>query len=622
MTRALAHRGPDAQDTWIDRDAGIALGHRRLSIVDLSPAGAQPMLSSNGRWVTVYNGELYNTENIRAELVRAGHIVNWRGHSDTEVILEAVSLWGVKTATEKFNGISALALWDRRDRQLWLVRDRLGVKPLYWSRLDDGTLLFGSELRALRSHPRCNAQIDPQAVAEFLRSACIPAPLTVYRGIRKLPPAHVLRIGSDAEPDISCYWDLRAIASAGQRNLDQRSEKELTDELEVLLRDAVGRQLVSDVPLGAFLSGGIDSSTVVALMQAQSNQPARTFSIGFREQRFNEADYARRVADHLHTQHTELIVEPKTARAVIQRLPEIYDEPFADSSQIPTFLVSELARQHVTVALSGDGGDECFAGYTRYHWIDRVAKWTGAVPKPLLRFAGSALQSLSTQAWDAVASPIPHRLRPAHVGDKIHKGAALLALDHPDDMYRAVVSQWPEPGKVMLAFAENGSAMRDRSIVGELPDQVARLRYFDMMQYLPDDILAKVDRASMAVSLEVRVPLLDHRVVEYAWRLPRSQLSSGMQGKKILRNILRRHVPAALFERPKMGFGVPLADWIRGPLREWTADLLSESELGKSGLFDVAFVRERLQEHQSGRRNWQYALWTVLMFQAWHQRWA
>ncbi len=620
MTDTLAHRGPDADGTWVDREAGVALGHRRLSIVDLSPAGAQPMRSADERWITIYNGELYNTEDVRAEIEQAGHAVAWRGHSDTEVILEAVTLWGVPAAVQRFNGIFALVLWDRRERQLWLIRDRIGVKPLYWARLPNGTVLFGSELRALLRHPDCTAEIEPRAVAAFVRSACIPAPLTIYRGIHKLPPARILSVKAGGEPTLRCYWNLHDIAVAGQRDLLDRSEPELADELERLLRDAVGRQMVSDVPLGAFLSGGIDSSTVVALMQAQSAQPVRTFSIGFRDRQFNEADHARRVAQHLGTQHTELVVEPETARAVIQRLPDIYDEPFADSSQIPTYLVSELARRHVTVALSGDGGDECFAGYTRYHWIGRLAKWTGMVPNPLLRGAGSALQSLSTQAWDVLLSPIPQRLRPAFVGDKIHKGAAVLALGDADAMYDAVTAQWQRPESIVPGFAD--TPPDDRQLAADLPNTVSRLRYRDMMQYLPDDILTKVDRASMAVSLEVRVPLLDHRVIEHSWRLPQRALSRGLTGKRILRNVLARHVPTELWDRQKMGFGIPVGDWIRGPLAGWAQDLLSERALRGSGLLDVAFVRQRFDEHQTGRRNWQYGLWTILMFQAWHQRWA
>jgi asparagine synthase (glutamine-hydrolysing) len=378
--------------------------------------------------------------------------------------------------------------------------------------------------------------------------------------------------------------------------------------------------MVADVPLGAFLSGGIDSSTVVALMQKQSNRPVRTFSIGFHEKRYSEADHARRVAAHLQTQHTELIIEPETTQATIPRLPDIYDEPFADSSQIPTYLVSALARKDVTVALSGDGGDECFAGYTRYHWIERLAKWTQVFPQPVLRGAKSALQALSTETWDTLLSPIPARMRPTHIGDKIHKGAALLPLAGVEAMYSGVVAQWSEPHKAMRD--SEPIALKYPDLSDRVRDPVARMRYLDMTHYLPNDILTKLDRASMAVSLEARVPLLDHRVVEYSWRLPRNVLTDGLVGKKILRNVLKRHLPPALFERQKMGFGIPLGEWIRGPLAEWANDLLSEESLKSSGLFDAAYVRRHLDEHLSGRRNWQYALWTIIMFQAWYRRWA
>ncbi|MFZ0845277.1 MAG: asparagine synthase (glutamine-hydrolyzing) [Pseudolabrys sp.] len=621
MTKTLVHRGPDADGIWLDATSGLGLGHRRLSIVELSDAGAQPMVSANERWITVYNGELYNTEDLRKEIDKSGNAINWRGHSDTEVILEAVSIWGVVESTKRFNGIFALALWDRRDRRLWLIRDRLGVKPLYWGCLPTGGLLFGSELRALRAHPRFDAAINMPSVAGYLRSACVPAPLTIYRNAWQVAPAHILSVSAGEEPQLVCYWNLRDVAMAGQSNLDRRGDEEVTDELEGLLSDAVGRQMLADVPLGAFLSGGIDSSTVVALMQKQSQRPVRTFSIGFNEENFNEATHARRVAQHLGTDHTELIVEPAAAQAVIGRLPDIYDEPFADSSQIPTILVSELARRQVTVALSGDGGDECFAGYNRYHWIDRVARIASAVPQAGLQAASKALRVLSTDAWDMVLSPIPQHLRPRHVGDKIHKGAAILALNGADQMYRGAVAQWSDPTQAVPGIEEPAGIWDAPGIAGELPDRIARLRYFDMMHYLPNDILTKVDRASMAVALEARVPLLDHRVVEYAWRLPRSQLGSAGNGKRILRRILHRHVPAAMVERPKMGFGIPLAEWIRGPMADWAADLLSEKALQSTGFFDTAIIRARFQEHLSGRRNWQSSLWTILMFQAWHRRW-
>jgi asparagine synthase (glutamine-hydrolysing) len=424
------------------------------------------------------------------------------------------------------------------------------------------------------------------------------------------------------EPRLSCYWDLRQIAIDGQRRIEERSHEELASDLESLLADSVVRQMVSDVPLGALLSGGIDSSLVVALMQAKSSRAVRTFTIGFRDKRYNEADDARRVAEHLGTDHTELVVEPAVAQATITRLPDIYDEPFADSSQIPTFLVSELARRSVTVALSGDGGDEGFGGYVRHHWINRLSAWNRFMPRPLSRTLGGGLQLLSPAAWDALLSPLPARLRPTFAGDKIHKAAALVALGSTEQIYRRMIAQWAEPSRALREANEPFAVWDDPAIASDLPDPSARTRYFDMMHYLPDDILTKVDRASMAVSLEARVPLLDHRVVEHSWRLPRSALIEGAKGKVILRRILNKYVPRSLVERPKAGFAIPIGDWIRGPLSGWAAELLSDSSLAKSGLFHVAEIRRAFLEHQKGIRDWQYPLWTILMFQAWHNRWA
>ncbi len=622
MTGSLVHRGPDAHGLWTDPEAGIALGHRRLSIVDLSAAGSQPMASANGRWITVYNGELYNTAELRTEIERANPAVHWRGHSDTEVILEGVALWGVAPTIERCNGMFAIAFWDRRERQLWLARDRLGIKPLYWARLPNNGLLFGSELRALRSHPSFIAHVDAVSVAAFLRSACVPAPHTIYRDTYKLLPGHLMCAQPGKEPTISCYWNLRAIAARGQSHIETRSEEELTDELEALLADAVKRQMVSDVPLGAFLSGGIDSSLVVALMQSQSSRPVQTFTIGFKDKRYNEAHQARQVANHLGTDHTELIVEPDVARSTIARLPEIYDEPFADSSQIPTFLVSELARRSVAVSLSGDGGDECFGGYVRHHWINRIATWNRLIPPSISQILSGGMQILSPAAWDAIFSPLPKQLRPTFLGDKIHKAAGLMVLGSPEQIYRRMIAQWPEPSEVMPGVIEAPAVWDDESIACDVSDASARARYFDMMHYLPDDILTKVDRASMAVSLEARVPLLDHRVVEYAWRLPRPALIRGSRGKILLRRVLDKYVPKKLVERQKAGFGIPIGDWIRGPLADWAADLLSKQSLKQHGLFDFALIERIFVEHQSGRRDRQFPLWTILMFQAWYKRWA
>ena len=621
MTDAIAYRGPDAATSWTDAGAGLALGHRRLAIVDLTPTGAQPMSSANERFVICYNGEIFNAADVAHDLPG----VNFRGTSDTEVLLEACVAWGVEKAIARFIGMFAFALWDRRDRVLWLVRDRLGIKPLYWTRqnTEEGpAVLFGSELKALTAYPGWVPQLDRAALAGYLRYGYVPAPRSIHAGVHKLEPGHILRIEADGRETLSRFWDLRQIARDGVRHRDNRSEAEQLETLHVLLKDAVKRRMIADVPLGAFLSGGIDSSTVVALMQAQSGQPVKTFSIGFQDEAFNEADHARAVARHLGTDHTELVIDPAHARDVIPDLPFMYDEPFSDSSQIPTYLVSKLAREKVTVSLSGDGGDEIFAGYVRYLGIDRVWNGVGGVPLAARRAGAGMLGLLSPDAWDALLSPVPARHKPKFLGDKIHKGAAILGQADPDAMYDALVSQWD--GESMVPGA-GPRPPHDTTLAHDLPETVARLRYRDMTTYLPDDILTKVDRASMAVALEARVPLLDHRVVEYAWTLPPDRLlrgtSFGAQGKHLLRQVLYKYVPRAMVERPKTGFGMPVGDWLRGPLRDWAETLLSEAALKADGLIDPAPVRRRWQEHLGGRRNWQHALWTVLMFQAWRARW-
>ena len=610
MTDAIAHRGPDGDGRWIDADTGIALGHRRLAIIDLSPAGHQPMASADGRFVISYNGELYNTPEIAAELA-----MRFRGHSDTEVLVEAIARYGIDGALARTNGLFAFAAFDRAMRTLHLARDRMGIKPLYWTR-QNGVFAFASELKALRAVQALGFALDPEAVALYLRHACVPAPRTIYRSVRKLMPGERLEITAQGET-ARLFWDIQAVARAGQATLDRRPEPEIVEELDGLLADAVKRQMVSDVPLGAFLSGGIDSSTVVALMQRAGSGRVKTFSIGFREEAFNEADYARAVAHHLGTDHTELVFSAADAHSIIPSLPAIYDEPFSDSSQLPTYLVSRLTRNHVTVALSGDGGDELFGGYVRYQGVSRLWHTIRGVPHVVRRLAAGAIGLLSPAVWDALAMPIPRHLRPNHFGDKVIKGAGLLVADGPLDMYRRLISQWPDPERVLVGTMEP-PGWADRLAAETLGlDTVGKLRLLDMLNYLPDDILTKVDRASMAVSLEVRVPLLDHRVVEFAWRLPSNVLIANRRGKRPLRAVLDRYVPSALVERPKMGFGVPIGEWLKGPLRDWAEDLLSPASLAADGLFAPDLVRARFAEHLSGRRNWQYALWAVLQFQAW-----
>jgi asparagine synthase (glutamine-hydrolysing) len=611
MTDAIAYRGPDGDGHWIDAATGLALGHRRLAIIDLTPTGIQPMTSADGRIVITYNGELYNRTEMAAELDRP-----WRGTSDTEVLVEAIARFGIDGALARSNGLFAFAAFDRGSCTLHLVRDRLGIKPLYWTK-QNGIFAFASELKALRAVSGLTFNIDPASVASYLRYLCVPAPRSIFREVEKLAPGHRLEVSGTALR-IQRYWDLGEIARQGQQSCDRRTEGEIVEELHDLLADAVSRQMVSDVPLGAFLSGGIDSSTVVALMQRAANRPVKTFSIGFREQAFNEAESARAVARHLGTDHTELVVAAADAQAIIPKIPMIYDEPFADSSQLPTYLVSRLARTEVTVALSGDGGDEVFGGYLRYQGIARLAQATRHVPAVLRRLVARSLALLSADAWNVLAAPLPRPLRPAHAGDKVIKTAALLGDDNALDMYRRVVSLTPEPHAYLHGAAEPADVI-DR-LGGETRglDTVSKLRLLDLLSYLPDDILTKVDRASMAVSLEARVPLLDHRVVEYTWRLPSQRLIANGQGKRPLRAVLARYVPEALVNRPKMGFSVPLGEWLRGPLRPWAEDLLSPRALA-DGLLDAVAVRRWFDEFLAGRRDSPHGLWAVLQFQAWRR---
>lgn len=620
MAVQLRHRGPDDEGTWADHAAGIAFGFCRLAIIDLTPEGRQPMTSESGRFVIAYNGEVYNFQHMRSELEPLGH--KFRGSSDTEVMLAAIEEWDLEGAVERFNGMFAFALWDRRERKLHLVRDRLGIKPLYYGWANQ-MFLFGSELKAIKAHPEFKADIDHDALTLFLRHNYIPTPWSIYKSFFKLPPGSILTLRSPAkqETTLSKYWSAKEIAERGINNPFLGSEMEAKETLETLLLDSVELRMISDVPLGAFLSGGVDSSTIVALMQAQSNQPVRTFSVGFYENDYNEALYAKKVAGHLGTEHTELYITPEEAREVIQRLPKLYDEPFSDSSQIPTFLISELARQHVTVSLSGDGGDELFGGYNRYFWGRAIWHRLKVFPVWLRKWGAKAITSLSPKSWDnnltRVRSVLPSRFREPNPGDKLHKLAEVLAVDSPEALYHGLVSHWKHPEDIVVKSCEPETVLTDRSRWAQLPDFTQRMMYFDLISYLPDDILTKVDRASMGVSLEARVPLLDHRVVEFAWSLPLSMKVGNDQGKLLLRQVLYKYVPKELIERPKMGFAIPIDAWLRGPLRDWAENLLDERRLRLDGFFNPAPIRKKWKEHQSGGRNWQYYLWDVLMFQAW-----
>jgi asparagine synthase (glutamine-hydrolysing) len=623
MSAALAHRGPDADGVWVDDDAGIALAHRRLSIIDLSPLGNQPMVSARGRFVIVFNGEVFNHASIRKELLAAKpDLPSFRGHSDTEVMLAAIETWGLEAAVQRFVGMFAFALWDRQQRRLHLVRDRLGIKPLYygWVR---SSLVFGSELRALTSFPGFQAEIDRSAIALLLRHNCIPAPHSIYHGVRKLLPGTIVTLGSPEARDVSAmtYWSARDVAERGTANPFTGTDAEAIELLDSALRDAVSLRMIADVPIGAFLSGGIDSSTVVALMQVQSTQPIRTFTIGSSDSGFDESRHASAVARHLGTDHTELIVTADDALAVIPRLPTLYDEPFADSSQIPTFLVSELTRRHVTVALSGDGGDELFAGYNRHVWANRV--WSGIrwMPRAMRNAQASAITAVSPRTWDALferlGRAIPRSLRVGTPGYKLHKMAGILSAPSLEDIYTRLSSHWDSTTSVALGSEDLSGGAADPLKAARLPSFIEKMLYLDLVTYLPDDILTKVDRASMAVALEARVPIIDHRVVELAWRLPLSMKYRDGISKWILRQVLYRYVPQSLVERPKAGFGIPLYSWLRGPLREWAEALLDEKRLLREGFFDPKPIRRRWTEHLSGKRRWEYHLWDVLMFQAW-----
>jgi asparagine synthase (glutamine-hydrolysing) len=622
MMETLAHRGPDDSGAWVDPDVGLALGFRRLAILDLSPLGHQPMLSPDGRFVIVFNGEIYNYRDLRAELEQQG--LAFRGTSDTEVILAGAVRWGAESVIPRLWGMFALALWDRQERSLLLARDRLGKKPLYYSALN-GTYLFGSELKALRAHPAFRADVDRDALSAYLRFGYVPAPYSIYTGVRKLPPGAYALFRPHQAPVLHRYWDARQIAEQGLSQRLTLTDAEAVETLDGLLRDATARRMIADVPLGALLSGGVDSSAVVALMQAQSARPVKTFTIGFHVPNYNEAAMARAVAQHLGTEHTELYVTPDKARAVIPRLPALYDEPFADSSQIPTFLVCQLARQSVTVSLSGDGGDELFAGYTRYAWAESIWKWAASLPT----FARSGLRNviygLPTHTWDSlyagVEPVLPRRLRQTLPGDKLYKFAALLGSNHPDALYHRLVSLWKTPDELVIGGREPDSILMDVTTRQSFPNFAERMMFWDLVTYLSDDILVKVDRASMGVSLEARAPLLDHRVVEWVWRLPLRLKQRNGQSKWLLRQVLYRYMPRALIERPKMGFGVPIDAWLRSPLREWAEALLDEGRLRREGFFNPAPIRAVWRAHLNGSQNEPYRLWAILMFQAWSEQW-
>jgi len=629
MASAIRHRGPDDSGAWADEEAGIAMAHRRLSILDLSPAAKQPMLSTCGKYLIVFNGEIYNHLKLRKQL-EAGGLLNtqptkmvysWRSHSDTETLLAAIQTWGLEETLKKCVGMFALAVWNKESRSLSLARDRFGEKPLYYGWQGD-SFLFGSEIKALRLHPSFQGEIDRQALALYLQHNHIPAPYSIYQGIYKLLPGTWLTLKyGEREPKIHRYWSVQEAYEKGQRNLFQGSDIEASNALESLLRQSIQEEMVADVPLGSFLSGGIDSSTVVALMQAQSTRPVKTFTIGFYEKSYNEAEHAHRIAQHLGTDHTELYVTADQAIDVVPRLSELYDEPFADSSQIPTFLVAQLARQHVTVSLSGDGGDELFGGYNHYRLVPDLWQRIGWLPWSLRAALAGILKTIPTNRWNrlfaALSLILPKNWHDQNPGEKLYKLAEVLKLNDPEAIYRNLIACWQNPIDLMRNASDLTVTDNNLPYQPSIQDSASLMMYLDQIGSLSDGILTKVDRAAMGVSLETRTPFLDYRVAEFSWSLPLSMKIRHGQGKWLMRQVLNRYVPESLINRPKMGFGMPLDQWLRKPLREWAESLLSPSLIDQQGYFHSNPIQQKWQEHLNGQRNWQRPLWNILMFQAW-----
>lgn len=618
MTNCLARRGPDDSGQWTAAALGIGLGQRRLSILDLSPAGHQPMMSAGGRYVIVYNGEIYNCSDLKGALQSEGALPTLHGHSDTEILLASIEHWGIHATLRKLNGMFAFALWDQGERRLHLARDRFGEKPLYYGRCGS-TFLFASELKALVAHPEFQGEIDRAALAGYFRKGYIGSPDSIYRGIHKLPPATLLTLSSndDANAVPVPYWMLNEEIEYGRQHRFQGTAEEALEGLDRLLRQAVAMRMVSDVPLGAFLSGGIDSSLIVSLMQHLGSSPVRTFSIGFTDRQYDEASDARAIARHLGTDHEELYVSPAQALEVVPLLAQIYDEPFADSSQIPTFLVARLARHRVTVSLSGDAGDEIFGGYNRYIWGARAGRLLDRVPQPVRAVMAHLIRSRSPRQWDAICEKLRPVLPSAGLrapGEKLHRLASVLPASHARSMYELLMMHWAEPDVVLHEPARR-QEVRDEWYQ---EDFVAAAMAQDTLTYLPDDILAKVDRATMWCSLEGRIPFLDPQLVTFAWTLPPQMKVRGEEGKWLLRQLLYRYLPQEYVDRPKRGFSIPLAQWLRRELRDWAEHLLDERRLRQEGLLNPLVIRKKWTEHLQGVRNWHQEIWDVLMFQSWY----
>jgi len=625
MTGKIISRGPDDSGIWVDHETGVILGHRRLSIQDTSDLGRQPMLSPSERYVVSYNGEIYNFKELKSDLESLGFI--FKSESDTEVLLASIEAWGLQQSLNRFSGMFAFALWDKNEKMLTLARDRMGEKPIYygWS---NNVFVFGSELKALKAHPDWCGEIDRGALSLYMRHSYIPSPFSIYKGIYKLIPGAFIQFSVTDKslfspdknlPESIQYWSARDVVERCVKEMSSASDSEATEELDKLLRKVVKERMISDVPLGAFLSGGVDSSVVASIMQQESEKPIKTFSIGFYEDGYNEAHHAKKIANHLGTDHTEMYVSFQQAIQVIPKLSKMYDEPFADSSQIPTYLVSKMAKKHVTVALSGDGGDEVFSGYNRYFLVESIWRKISVVPYWLVIVLQKILITIPPRVWDAFGC-IFGLLVPSvreRTGDKLHKFASVLTAKTPENMYHRLVSHWNDPSSVVLNSIEPVSTLTNLENQIKLDGISQRMQFLDSISYLPDDILTKVDRASMYVSLEARVPLLSRRIFEFAWKLPENQKIKNGQSKWLLRQVLYKYVPSALIDRPKMGFGVPIDSWLRGPLRAWAEELLSEKRLEEDGFFDVIEIRKKWGEHLSGRRNWQHLLWNVLIFQMW-----
>ena len=624
MCDSIITRGPDAFGYWIDPEESVFLGHRRLSILELSDAGKQPMTSANKKFVIIFNGEIYNHLLIRQEIEKQIGTINWRGLSDTETILAGFELWGVEKTIQKLIGMFAFAVWNTQEKSFTLGRDRVGEKPLYYGWLSDNenktVLVFGSQLKSIRKHPAFNSEIDRNALSLYFRHNYIPAPHSIYKGIYKLEPG-TLFIVSDSSVDgkIIKYWSAESVAKEGVLNPFEGTLSDAVTELDSLLNNAVKLQMISDVPLGAFLSGGVDSSTIVALMQSNSSKAVKTFSIGFTDEMYNEAKYAKQVAQHIGTEHTEMYVTPQQAMNVIQELPEIYDEPFSDSSQIPTYLVSKLAKSQVTVSLSGDAGDELFCGYNRYSFTKKLWNNLNYLPMGLRNGLAQTLSSISPDKWNNLFKSLPFVNNHQNIGDKIHKASGILTSKTINDLYFGLISHWSSPCDLVINSVEPSRIYESYSSLLNVLDDVQKMMFLDTITYLPDDILAKVDRAAMAVSLETRVPFLDHRVVEFAWSLPQKYKMNNGVSKLALREVLYNYVPKNMIERPKMGFGVPLGDWLRGPLKSWAEELISEDRIRKEGLLNYDLIKDKWDDHMSGKRNWAYHIWDVLMFQSWYE---